>query len=89
MGKYTSIFVSFFTTAPTNSYQIKNLSKEEQHKFKYLAVLSGSIDIVISIVTILVLPKVATEMILFLAFLFYANSTFFRKYMSKVFKLQY
>ncbi|SEL21287.1 hypothetical protein SAMN04488700_0952 [Carnobacterium iners] len=89
LGKYTSNFVSYFTVAPIDSYQLKDLSKEEQKKFNYLASLSSVIDIIISFVIIIFLSKVTIEVILFLSFLLYANSLFFSKYMSKVFKLIY
>lgn len=89
LGRYTSFFVKYSTIAPIESSQLNDLSKEEQSKFKYLVLLNGFIDIVISISIILVLPKATTEMILFLSSLFYVNSILFRKYMSRVFKLRY
>lgn len=88
LGRYKSIFVSYFTIAPIDSYQINDLSKEKQNKFKVLAVISGIIDILISVIVILVISKVETEVILLLALLLYANSTLFGKYSNKVLQLK-
>lgn len=83
LGRYTSPFVGYFTVSPIKSYQISHLTKEKQTKFKLLSILSGLIDIFVSIVVILVLSKVETEVILLLGFLLYANGSFFSKYMEK------
>lgn len=89
LDRYTSIYVSYFTIAPVDTHQINDLSKEEQSKFKHLSVLSSALDIIISIVLIIVLPHISTEMVLFISFLLYANSTFFKRYMNKMIKLRY
>ena len=89
LGRYTSPFVSYFTVAPIDSYQISDLTKEKQTKFKLLSFLSGMIDIFISIIVILVLSKVETEVILLLGFILYANGAFFSKYMEKTLQLNY
>ncbi|WP_035051064.1 hypothetical protein [Carnobacterium pleistocenium] len=89
LGKYTSLSVSYFTVAPIDSYQINDLAKEKQTKFKILTISNALIDIFISISLILILSKVETEMILLFGFLFYANATFFQKYLEKVLQLDY
>lgn len=89
LGRYTSPFVSYFTVAPIDSYQINELTKEKQTKFKRLAILSGLVDIFISIIVILILSKVETEVILLFAFILYANGTFFSNYMEKNLRLNY
>lgn len=89
LGRYTSTFVSYFTIAPIDSYQINDLAKEKQTTFKLLAVLSGIIDIFISLLLILILSKVETEVILLLGVLLYANTTLFSKYMEKYLQLNY
>lgn len=88
LGRYQSIFVSYFTIAPIDSYQINDVPKEKQEKFKILAILSGIIDILLSIIVILVISKVETEVILFLAFLLYVNSAFFGNYSNKILQLK-
>ncbi|MEK4946408.1 hypothetical protein [Carnobacterium sp. FSL W8-0810] len=89
LGRYTSTFLSYFTIAPIDSYQINDLAKEKQTTFKLLAVLSGIIDIFISLLLILILSKVETEVILLLGVLLYANTTLFSKYMEKYLQLNY
>ncbi|MGB6179592.1 hypothetical protein [Carnobacterium sp.] len=89
LGRYTSPFVSYFTVTPIDSYQINDLTKEKQTKFKFLAILSEMIDIFISIILILILSKVETEVILLFAFILYANGTFFSNYMEKKLRLNY
>lgn len=87
LGRYQSIFVSYFTIAPIDSYQINDIHRDKQKKFKILAILSGLIDILLSVIIILVISKVETDIILLLAFLIYANSTFFSKYSNQILQL--
>lgn len=89
LGRYTSPFVSYFTVTPIDSYQINDLTKEKQTKFKRLATLSGMIDIFIFIIVFLIISKVETEVILLFAVILYANDTFFSNYMKKNLRLNY
>jgi hypothetical protein len=84
IGKYKSFFVSYFTIAPIDSHQISALSQKKKNRFNFLAILSAIIDILISIIVILVISKVETEVILLLALILYVNSTLFTKYSNKV-----
>lgn len=82
MGKYTSVFVSYFTVASVVSNQLKYLAKHKEidKKFKSLVILSEISHILITLFFVGGILLNSVHNIVWICLLFYYTSSIFFRY---------
>ncbi|AEB28819.1 hypothetical protein CAR_c00680 [Carnobacterium sp. 17-4] len=81
LGKYTSVFVRYFTVASVFPSQLKNLSenKEKEKQFKYLVISNEILHILITLFLLGgSLSNRIPNIVWICLFSYYASSMFFR-----------
>lgn len=83
MGKYTSIFVRYFTVVPVDLNQLERLSKNKQKNFNSLIVLGGILHILITLVVLSVTFSEADSGIILLCLFSYSGNSLFFSYRTR------
>ena len=89
IGKYTSVFVSYFTVASVAPNHLKNLAKNKEidKKFKMLVILSEISHILITLFFMGGILLTSIPNIVWICLLsYYTSSIFFRYHIRKLFK---
>lgn len=78
LGRYTSVFVRYFTVIPVDPNQLKRFSKNKQKKFNSLVAIGGMLNILIAVLAFsLIFSRGNVFVIVFISLFFSANYKFF------------